>query len=109
LPLANAKLGTPVYIMRTLLLGLDSGTQSTKAIVVDASNGKVRGEAAVSYDLLPGLPPGAKEQHPQTWRAAAAKAIKAALKKAKASGGEVAAIGVSGQQHGFVPLTRTGR
>ncbi len=58
--------------------------------------------------LIPGLPPGAKEQHPHTWRDAAAKAIRDALRKAGASAGEVAAIGVSGQQHGFVPLDKEG-
>jgi xylulokinase len=94
--------------MRTLLIGIDSGTQSTKVLVVAAASGKVLGEASEAYDLIPGLPPGAKEQHPQTWRAAAAKAIAAALKTAKASAGEVAAIGVSGQQHGFVPLDKDG-
>lgn len=94
--------------MRTLLIGIDSGTQSTKALVVDAKNGKVLGSASVSYDLLPNLPPGAKEQHPHTWRDATAKAIKAALKAARATAAEVKAIGVSGQQHGFVPLDKNG-
>jgi len=94
--------------MRTLLLGIDSGTQSTKVLVVDARNGKVLGQAARAYDLIPGLPPGAKEQHPHTWREAAAHAIKAALKAAGAAAEEVAAIGVSGQQHGFVPLDGAG-
>ncbi|MFN7139134.1 MAG: xylulokinase [Limisphaerales bacterium] len=94
--------------MRTLLLGIDSGTQSTKVLVVDAKNGKVLGAAAQAYDLIPNLPPGAKEQHPQTWRDATAKAIKQALKNAKAKGTEVKAIGVSGQQHGFVPLDKNG-
>jgi xylulokinase len=93
---------------RSLLLGIDSGTQSTKALVVDAKSGKVLGAGSSAYDLIPGLPPGAKEQHPQTWREATAKAIKAALKAAKAGAGEVVAIGVSGQQHGFVPLDRSG-
>ncbi|MDB6057495.1 MAG: xylulokinase, partial [Verrucomicrobiales bacterium] len=41
--------------------------------------------------------------------AATSKAIKAALKEAKASGDEVVAIGVSGQQHGFVPLDKDGK
>ncbi|HTH49533.1 MAG TPA: xylulokinase [Candidatus Limnocylindria bacterium] len=93
---------------RTLLLGIDSGTQSTKALVVDAKSGKVLGSGASAYDLIAGLPPGAKEQHPQTWREATAKAIWAALKAAKAGAGEVVAIGVSGQQHGFVPLDKAG-
>ena len=95
--------------MRTLLLGIDSGTQSTKALVVDARNGKVLGGGAHAYGLIPNLPPGAKEQHPATWVSATSKAIKAALKEAKASAGEVVAIGVSGQQHGFVPLDKDGK
>jgi D-xylulose kinase len=94
--------------MRTLLLGIDSGTQSTKVLVVDARNGKVLSTAAEAYDLIPNLPTGAKEQHPETWRQATAKAIKDALKQAKATPKEIKAIGVSGQQHGFVPLDKEG-
>ncbi|MDX1952489.1 MAG: xylulokinase [Verrucomicrobiota bacterium] len=95
--------------MRSLLIGVDSGTQSTKVLVVDAKNGKVLGSASEAYDLIPKLPPGAKEQHPHTWREATAKSIKAALKQAKAKAGEVKAIGISGQQHGFVPLDKNGQ
>jgi len=94
--------------MRTLLIGIDSGTQSTKALVVEARSGKVLGAASAGYDLIPNLPPGAKEQHPHTWRDATAKTIKGALKQAKAKASEVVAIGVSGQQHGFVPLDKKG-
>src|SRR5512137_603024 len=94
--------------MRTLLIGIDSGTQSTKALVVDARDGKVLASAAQEYDLIPNLPPGAKEQHPHTWRDATASAIRRALRQAKASAVEVKAVGVSGQQHGFVPLDKDG-
>ena len=94
--------------MRTLLLGIDSGTQSTKVLVVDARDGKVLASAAQAYDLIPNLPPGAKEQHPHTWREASASAIRQALRQAKAVAAEVKAIGVSGQQHGFVPLDKAG-
>lgn len=94
--------------MRELLIGIDSGTQSTKALVVDANSGKVLGSGSGKHDLIPGLPPGAKEQHPESWRKATASAIKAALKQAKAKAGEVKAVGVSGQQHGFVPLDKAG-
>ena len=94
--------------MRSLLLGIDSGTQSTKVLVVDARNGNVLAEAAQKYGLIPNLPTGAKEQHPETWRDAMAKAICAALKNARASASEVKAIGVSGQQHGFVPMDKNG-
>src|SRR5207249_5400834 len=94
--------------MRTLLLGIDSGTQSTKALVVDARDGKVLASAAQEYDLIPNLAPGAKEQHPHTWRDATASGIRRALRQAKAVAAEVQAIGVSGQQHGFVPLDKDG-
>jgi xylulokinase len=94
--------------MRTLLLGIDSGTQSTKVLVVDAKDGKVIASAAQEYGLIPDLPPGAKEQHPHTWRDATSSAIRRALRQAKATAAEVKAIGVSGQQHGFVPLDEKG-
>ena len=94
--------------MRELLLGIDSGTQSTKVLVVDSRDGKVLASAAQEYDLITGLPAGAKEQHPHTWRDATASAIRRALRQAKASSGDVKAIGVSGQQHGFVPLDKNG-
>jgi xylulokinase len=94
--------------MRTLILGIDSGTQSTKVLVVDARDGKVLASAAQEYDLIPDLPPGAKEQHPHTWRDATASGIRRALRQAKAVAAEVKAIGVSGQQHGFVPLDQDG-
>ena len=94
--------------MRQLLLGIDSGTQSTKALVVDAKDGRVLGSGSQAYDLIPDLPPGAKEQHPHTWRDATAAAIRQAVRNAKVSRDEVKAIGVSGQQHGFVPLDKNG-
>lgn len=93
---------------RSLLIGIDSGTQSTKALVVDARSGKVCGSGSASYGLIAGLPAGAKEQDPETWRAALVKSVKLALKEAKATAGEVVAISVSGQQHGFVPMDKSG-
>jgi D-xylulose kinase len=93
---------------RSLLIGIDSGTQSTKALVVEAKSGKVLGEGSAKYGLLPNLPPGAKEQDPATWITATTKAVKAALAAARADAGEVVGIGVSGQQHGFVPLDAAG-
>src|SRR6266550_764230 len=95
--------------MRTLLVGIDSGTQSTKVLVLDANRAKVIAASAEAYDLIPNLPPGAKEQHPHTWRDATQKAVRKALALAAARPGEVKAIGVSGQQHGFVPLDKDGQ
>ena len=94
--------------MRTLVIGIDSGTQSTKVLVIDARTGKVLGTGSQAYDLIPNLPPGAKEQHPHSWRDATAAAMRQALRGAKANPAEVKAIGVSGQQHGFVPLDAKG-
>jgi xylulokinase len=95
--------------MRTLLIGIDSGTQSTKVLVLDDNSAKVIAASAETYDLIPNLPPGAKEQHPHTWRDATQKAVRKALALAAARPGEVKAIGVSGQQHGFVPLDKNGQ
>jgi len=94
--------------MRTLVIGVDSGTQSTKALVLDVDKQKVLALSAVPYGLIPNLPPGAKEQHPHTWRDAMAKAVRQALRTADARPAEVKALGVSGQQHGFVALDRKG-
>ena len=94
--------------MRELVIGIDSGTQSTKALVVDVKNGKVLGEGTKAYGLISGLPAGAKEQDPSDWIKAAESSVRTALKSAKARAVEVRAIGVSGQQHGFVPLDKKG-
>ena len=45
--------------MRELYIGIDSGTQSTKALVVNAKNGKVLGSGQRGYGLIKGLPAGA--------------------------------------------------
>ncbi len=91
-----------------MMVGIDSGTQSTKALVMDAQNGKVLASAAQAHGLIGNLPPGAKEQHPHTWREAAGSAMRQALRQARAVAAEVKAIGVSGQQHGFVALDAAG-
>src|ERR1044071_5211180 len=94
--------------MRNLIIGIDSGTQSTKVLVIDARDGKVLASASQEYDLIPNLAAGAKEQHPHTWREAAASGIRRSLRQARAVAAEVKAIGVSGQQHGFVALDESG-
>jgi xylulokinase len=84
-------------------VGVDCGSQGTKAVVVDGEDGKVLGSGYVGYGLIEGLPPGHREQHPSTWVEAMARSIKDALREATIKG-EVVGMGVSGQQHGFVPL-----
>jgi len=96
----------------SLLLGLDVGTQGTKGVVVDADHGKVVARAAVSYGLIEGLPPGAAEQHPQTWIDAVREVARRLFGRGPDAQGleaqRVAGIGVSGQQHGFVALDENG-
>ncbi len=90
--------------MSDFFIGIDSGTQSTKAIVISGKDGKIVGSASVAYGLISGLPAGAKEQHPKTWVDAMEKSIQQALAQAQLPGSQVKGIGVSGQQHGFVAL-----
>jgi xylulokinase len=85
-------------------IGIDSGTQSTKAVILDADSGEIISSASAPYELLENLPPGHKEQHPADWITALHQTIKAALDKAGIDRSQVRGIGVSGQQHGFVPL-----
>ncbi len=95
--------------MARIFIGIDSGTQSTKALVVDGNTGKVLGSASQAYGLIGGLPPGAKEQDPDVWIDATRKSVRAALRKAKVRPTDVLGIGVSGQQHGFVALDEAGK
>jgi xylulokinase len=88
-------------------LGIDVGTQSTKALLVEFETGRVAARAARSHGLIEGLPPGAAEQHPDTWATAAAEATRDVL--AAVPGATVVGVGVSGQQHGLVALDAAGR
>lgn len=89
--------------------GIDSGTQGTKAVIVAAGTGRVVGRGYAPHAMVKGLPPGASEQAPGTWIKAMEKALRAALRESRIDPGRVTSLGVSGQQHGFVPLDRDGR
>jgi xylulokinase len=88
-------------------VGVDCGSQGTKAVVVDGEDGRVLGSGYVGYGLIEGLPHGHREQYPSTWVEAMAGSVKDALREAKIKG-KVVGVGVSGQQHGFVPLDARG-
>ncbi|HEX4946964.1 MAG TPA: xylulokinase [Blastocatellia bacterium] len=90
--------------MSEYFIGIDSGTQSTKTILFDATSGEVVASASAPYDLIPDLPAGHKEQHPSEWIAAVRATISDVLTKANIDRAAIKGIGVSGQQHGFVPL-----
>ena len=92
-----------------IALGIDSGTQSTKTIALDLETGEILASAAESYGLIDGLPAGHLEQEPQTWTDAVDLTVRAVLQKLGKRRDEVQAIGVSGQQHGFVALDKKGQ
>src|SRR4051812_49209305 len=87
-----------------LCLGIDSGTTSTKALVIDFDNGKVVASAQRHYGIIEGLPHGHVEQAPETWTEAAEAAIRECLDKVGPRKKEIQGIGVSAQQHGLVVL-----
>lgn len=89
-------------------LGIDSGTQGTKALVIDFNRGRVLGRGHAPHAMIPGLKPGESEQEPALWSKAMEKALAMALKESGIDPRKIVAIGVSGQQHGFVPLDRHG-
>ena len=95
--------------MDGLWLGLDVGTQGTKGVLLDLTRDEVVARASTSYELLPGLAPGAAEQHPSTWWQAVVEVTRALAASPGVAVERVAGIGVSGQQHGFVPLDAEGR
>jgi len=95
-------------VEKQYFIGVDTGTQSTKTLIVDGETGKVLGKASKSYGLIEGLPPGHKEQDPKVWIEALHFTIRQALKESKIDPKEIRGIGVSGQQHGFVPLDSEG-
>ena len=94
---------------REFFIGIDNGTQSTKTIVVDGETGAVLGKATKEYGYIEGLPPGHKEQDPAVWIDALIDTVKKAINVAGIDPKYVRAIGVSGQQHGLVPLDEHGR
>lgn len=91
----------------SLFIGIDSGTQSVKAVALDLEAGKVVAEARAPHRLISGLPVGHMEQHPQEWVAALDTAMADLGRKIDRE--RVRGIGVSGQQHGFVPLDEKAR
>jgi xylulokinase len=87
-----------------LTLGIDLGTQSTKVLVYDPVEHRTLSVTSAPHDLFQ-RPDGTSEQDPAWWLEALESCLLATepdLRK------RVAAIGVSGQQHGFVPLDAGG-
>lgn len=91
-----------------LFIGIDSGTQSTKAVVLDLEARRVIADARAPHQLIDGLPVGHMEQHPADWTAALDRVISEVVSRLGSAASHVRGIGISGQQHGFVPLDAGG-
>jgi xylulokinase len=86
---------------RRVFLGIDCGTQSTKALLMDAESGEICAVGRAAHGIIEGSD-GAREQHPHWWTDATQAAVRQALEIAGPL--DVAGISVSGQQHGLVAL-----
>jgi len=85
-------------------LGIDVGTSSVKVVAVDA-DGQQLAEAERPHALLTPRP-GWTEQRPEDWWAGACGALREIV--AALDGRAPAAVGLSGQMHGMVPLDDAG-
>ncbi|KAF1684683.1 xylulokinase [Pseudoxanthomonas broegbernensis] len=88
----------------SLYAGLDVGTQSVKLVAYDPETRQVVATTGHALELAAG-DDGSREQRAEWW-IDAIRACFAALDPGVRA--RIKAIGVSGQQHGFVPLDRAG-
>lgn len=86
------------------LLGLDLGSSSVKAALLDAGSGTCAGSAFYpkAEQRIDAPHPGFAEQDPEEWYVAACDAVKDAMHEAGARPEDVKAIGVAYQMHGLV-------
>ncbi|NNN29609.1 xylulokinase [Streptomyces sp. S3(2020)] len=84
-----------------LVVGVDTSTQSTKALVVDASTGRVVASGQASHTVSSGA---GRESDPRQWW----DALSEALHQCGAAAREAAAVSIGGQQHGLVTLDAQG-
>jgi xylulokinase len=94
--------------MARLLLGLDIGSSSVKAALVDADTGALIAQAsAPDREMAIAAPqPGWAEQDPAEWWTHAVIAVRSAIARSGLPGGTVAAVGLSYQMHGLVVVDR---
>ena len=86
--------------MRRVFLGIDCGTQSTKAVLRDAESGDVIAVGRAPHELVE-RDDGTREQDPRWWIDALRIAVREATRGDRFA---IGGIGVSGQQHGLVCL-----
>lgn len=90
--------------MKTVV-GIDLGTQSLKVVFYDFSAREIVASQSAALDLYQG-DDGAAEQQAQWWLDALKDAMGRIGDEVRQS---AVAVGVSGQQHGFVPLSESGQ
>ncbi|MEU7510583.1 FGGY family carbohydrate kinase [Streptomyces sp. NPDC042898] len=87
---------------RSVVIGVDSSTQSTKAVAVDAGTGELLAVARAPHTVTG--TGGARESDPEEWWTALVTAVRAAVRDAGVPPASVTGIAVAGQQHGLVTL-----
>ena len=94
--------------MRQLLLGLDIGSSSIKASIVDAATGQSVATAQSPKEELEmiAIQTGWAEQDPAMWWQHLVIAVKSVVQKAGIRGAEIHAIGISYQMHGLVVVDK---
>ena len=88
------------------LMGLDISTTGAKALIIDESGAVI----AVANTPQPISQPKPlwSEQNPADWWAGISASIRSALAQSGLTGGDIAAIGLTGQMHGLVLLDDQG-
>ncbi|MFN8484986.1 MAG: xylulokinase [Anaerolineae bacterium] len=89
------------------LLGIDTSTTATKALLID-TDGAVVAVASAGYGFETPRP-GWTEQSPALFWDATVKSIRDVLAQAGVRGADVAAVGLTGQMHGMVLLDAQNR
>ena len=95
----------PTVIMtKQYLLGLDIGSSSVKASLVDVVTGTTAASCFYPESEAPikALQAGWAEQSPEMWWTNAKLALKKVMSNASATGDDIKAIGISYQMHGLV-------
>lgn len=84
------------------VIGADVGSQSVKALLVDGDGVEVAA-AAAPHEMRHSAP-GWAEQHPDEWKRALARAVRAVIRTAAIPPGDVEMLGLACQVDGLVPL-----
>ena len=94
--------------MRRLLLGLDIGSSSVKACILDADTGKAVASKAFPEQEMPIQSPqsGWAEQDPELWWKYVKACIAYVQQKASVRPGELKSIGIAYQMHGLVCIDK---